>query len=154
MRAALRCLPILSMLSLAACATAPGPWEPVEAIAVEVTGDDFHWHYRFPGADGELGTMDDLRASGPLHLPVGADVELRLTSRDFVYQLALPHLGLKEVAVPELIFSMEFSTDREGRFELRGDQMCGYSHASLVTELVVESQEEFHDWLEDAERVS
>ena len=149
----LRCLPILSLLAWGGCATEPGPWKPVETLAVEVVGHDFRWHYRFPGPDGELGTPDDLRASGPLHLPVGADVELRLTSQDFVYQLELPHLGLKEIAVPELTFSMEFSTDREGRFELRGDEFCGYAHESLITTLVVESQDEFRDWLDDAERV-
>ena len=154
MQDVLRCLPILLLLSWGACATEREPWEPVETLAVEVTGHDFRWHYRFPGRDGRLGTADDLRASGPLHLPVGAEVELRLTSLDFVYQLGLPHLGLKEIAVPELMFSMEFSTDREGRFELRGDQMCGYSHQSLITELVVESQAEFHDWLDDADRAS
>jgi len=119
MRGVLRCLPILSLLSWGACVADPEPWEPVESLAVEVEGRDFHWSYRFPGRDGRLGTPDDLRASGPLHLPVGADIELRLTSRDFVYQLELPHLGLKEIAIPERTFAMQFSTDREGRFELR-----------------------------------
>jgi len=132
----------------------PEPWEPVESLAVEVEGRDFHWSYRFPGRDGRLGTPDDLRASGPLHLPVGADIELRLTSRDFVYQLELPHLGLKEIAIPERTFAMQFSTDREGRFELRGDEFCGLPHESLITELVIESQDEFHRWLDDAERAS
>jgi heme/copper-type cytochrome/quinol oxidase subunit 2 len=47
---------------------------------------------------------------------------------------------------------MEFSTDREGRFELRGDEFCGFAHESLITELVVESQDRFHDWLEVAGR--
>jgi cytochrome c oxidase subunit 2 len=152
MRDVLRCLPILSLLSWGACVTDSEPWKPVETLAVEVVGHDFRWYYRFPGRDGVLGTPDDLRASGPLHLPVGADIELRLTSRDFVYQLELPHLALKEIAVPDLTFSMEFSTDREGRFELRGDEFCGFAHESLITELVVESQDRFHDWLEVAGR--
>jgi len=154
MRGVLRCLPMLSLLSWGACMTEPGPWNPVETLAVDVVGHDFRWSYRLPGEDGVLGTPDDLRASGPLHLPVGADIELRLTSRDPVYQLELPHLGLKEIAVPELTFSMEFSTDREGSFELRGDEFCGYSHPSLITTLVVESQAEFHDWLDHAKRAS
>jgi cytochrome c oxidase subunit 2 len=115
---------------------ASGPFE------VEMTGQDFEWHVRYAGPDGRLGTADDLHGWRDLHVPVGADVRIHLRSRDYIYNLALPHLGLKEVAVPELEFSLAFEAGERGTFELRGDQMCGWTHPKLLGTLHVESPEE------------
>ena len=152
MRSGGLCLAVVALFFLGACTADPGPWEPVEALTVVVTGQDFHWYYRYPGSDGELGTDDDVRATGPLHVPVGAEVELQLTSTDYIYSLELPDMGLKEMAAPDLKFSIGFSAESEGRFALRGDKFCGFAHETLITELVVEPQATFHAWLADTRR--
>ena len=36
------------------------------------------------------------------------EVEIELTSRDYIYTFALPHLDLHQVAVPELTFALAF----------------------------------------------
>jgi len=117
-------------------------------LTVLVTGHEFQWHIRYPGPDGRLETNDDIHAPRHLHLPANVQVKLMLASKDYVYSLGLPHLQLKEIAVPDLSFSMEFDTDDVGVFDLLGDQMCGYTHPDLVATLTVESPSDFNAWLD------
>lgn len=119
-----------------------------EPYRVLITGHDYHWHVRHPGPDGELETSDDILAERHLHLPRDTEVILTLRSSDYLYTLSLPEYGLKEIAVPDLEFELRLTPDRSGRFELRGDQMCGYSHPQLLGRLVVQSPSEFATWLD------
>lgn len=126
---------------------APRTYDGV-TLPIEVTGSDYEWHLRYPGYDGRLGTDDDVEALRHLHLPVGARAELRLHSRDYLYTLAFPELGLKEIAVPDLEFKLRIDASEPGDYELRGDQFCGFSHPDLIGRLVIESPAEFEAWLE------
>ena len=116
-------------------------------LTVLVTGNQFNWHITYPGADGILRTADDIQAIRHLHLPLDTRVRLSLTSEDYLYSLALPDWNLKEIAVPDLSFSLEFETDQIGRFELRGDQLCGFSHPNLMATVTVETSSDFNIWL-------
>lgn len=122
---------------------------PGELLTVEVTGDDFNWHIRYPGQDGQLGTSDDILTRRHLHLPTQTDVVLQLKSNDFVYSLALPDWRLKEIAVPELEFSLQFRTGDRGTYQLKGDQMCGYAHPNLLGNMVVLGEDDFQAWLRE-----
>ena len=117
------------------------------SLTVEVTGREFQWHIRYPGPDGRLGTGDDIRALGDVHVPVHTEVTVRLTSEDFVYTFWLPHIEAKEIAVPEMFFSIAFETDSTGVFDLLGDQLCGYAHEGLIANMVVQSRTDFEAWL-------
>ena len=109
-------------------------------LVIDVTGHDYNWMLRYPGEDGVQGTDDDVHAVRHLHLPEGVRTVVRLHSDDFLYIFRLPHLELSEIAVPDLEFSLEFDSGPPGRHELRGDQMCGFAHASLLGLLIVEPQ--------------
>jgi heme/copper-type cytochrome/quinol oxidase subunit 2 len=149
----------LVILATVACggepstAAAPRGASPPAALpavlTVEVTGDDYQWYLRYPGPDGELGTADDVGAMRDVHLPAHTTSVLRLHSRDFVYKLRLPHLGIAEIAVPEQEFTLEFDSGPPGTHELRGDQFCGFSHPDLIGTLHVDAPEDFADWMAD-----
>ena len=119
----------------------------LDSIAVEVTGDEFNWYFRYPGPDGELGTGDDRHSVRDLYLPAHAEVSLHLHSNDYLYSFALPELGLQEIAVPDLDFGLQFTTQDEQTLELLGDQFCGFAHENLIgTVYVRESGDDFYDW--------
>jgi heme/copper-type cytochrome/quinol oxidase subunit 2 len=120
-----------------------GAYEVTCPLEIEITGSRFHWRVRYPGRDGRLHTADDPIGDGEVHVPVGTRTRLLLRSEDYVYTLALPHLGLKEIAVPDLDFQLDFDASQSGTFELRGDQMCGYAHADLIGKLVVGTAESY-----------
>ena len=123
-----------------------------DVFEVEITGEEFVFHIRYPGPDGVLWTKDDLHGERDLHVPAGHQTKVHLRSRDYIYNLTLPHLGLKEPAVPGLEFTLEFKQDTPGTFELLGDQMCGWKHPSLLGRLVVEPPERWQAWREETRK--
>jgi cytochrome c oxidase subunit 2 len=104
--------------------------------------------------DGALGTEDDICARHHVHLPKNTKVRLQLTSDDYLYTLTLPEWDLKEMAVPDMVFTLEFETKQIGQYDLLGDQMCGYAHEELLGRLVVQSHEDFNSWLHDRQRAA
>lgn len=91
-----------------------------DVIEIEITGYQFAWHLRYPGPDGLLGGRDfkKITAANPLGqvwaddknlddihpseivLPVNKKVRLRITSRDVLHGVFLPHFRVKIDAVP------------------------------------------------------
>ncbi len=135
----------LVLLRMAGCTPAlpPGP------LRIQITGEEYTWQFRYPGPDGTLKTDDDIIKLGKeLHLPLDISIEIELTSRDYIYTFALPHLDLHQVAVPDLTFALAFTPQTSGVFAFVGDQMCGFEHESLNGRMVVESPAAFVDWLE------
>ncbi len=114
---------------------------------VRITGQRFRWLIRHPGGDGQLDTDDDIVSRRDLHLPADTPIHIFLASEDYLYTLELPKFGVKEIAVPELSFSMSFETSAPGQSALLGDQMCGYQHPDLLAKLEVMSHQEFSSWL-------
>jgi len=121
---------------------------PIESIVVEVTGDDFNWHFHYPGIDGQFGTEDDMHSVRNLYLPDNASVTLKLHSNDYLYSLSIPDIDKQEIAVPDLEYVMQFKTSEKNTWELKGDQFCGFSHESLIGNVYVRNQYEdnFYDW--------
>jgi cytochrome c oxidase subunit 2 len=117
------------------------PQQRLDSIVIEVTGDEFNWYFRYPGHDGVLGTSDDQHSVQHLYLPDNARVNLKLRSNDYVYSFALPELGMKEIAVPGLSFELHFATQGEQTLELKGDQLCGFAHETLIGKVYVRNQE-------------
>lgn len=107
---------LLLLVLISGCAAQ----QRLDSIVIEVTGDEFKWYFRYPGADGVLGTCDDQHSVQNMFLPDNANVNLKLKSNDYVYTFTLPELGLKEIAVPGLSFELHFTTQNEQTLQLRG----------------------------------
>jgi cytochrome c oxidase subunit 2 len=120
---------------------------PHHTLNVRMTGQDFKWIIRYPGADGALDTPDDVLTQRHLHLPARTEVTVDLRSADYVYSIFLPQFDLVEAAVPERPFELEFRTGAPGTLELLGSQMCGFSHPDLIGELVIHARGDFDAWL-------
>lgn len=98
---------------------------------IRMTARDYRWECRYPGADGEIGTADDVVRMGTLLLPADRAVRIELKSRDRIYSLHLPSLRMRQIAVPGLDHSLELPPMDAGEIAYRGDQFCGFSHDTL-----------------------
>ncbi len=117
-----------------------------QQLNIEVTGSDFEWHVRYAGPDETFQTPDDYVSRRNITLMTGIPTTIFLKSNDYVYSFALPHLGLKEIAVPDLDFSLDFCPETLGEFTLKGDQLCGYQHPNLIGKVNVVAPREFLKW--------
>lgn len=120
---------------------------PANAQIVEVTGSQFKWEFRYPGADNKLGkkyykeinplknnplgqvwadpdNRDDIVGSQDVHLVVNKPVKFIITSKDVIHDLGLPHFRMKMDAIPGMPTTMWFTpkfTTRQMR-EKYGDE--------------------------------
>jgi cytochrome c oxidase subunit 2 len=95
----------------------------------EVTGRQFEWRIRYPGADGHLRTLDDVWAP-PSH------------------SFFIPALRIKQDAVPGLTIPMWFDSRKAGTFDLVCAELCGWGHYKMRGTVVIhETQAAFDAWL-------
>lgn len=129
--------------------TAPTP-QP--SLTVRITGHEFQWLIRYAGADGVIDTEDDVLTRQHLHLPAETTITIDLRSDDYVYTLYLPHLDWIEAAVPGAPLTLAFDSGVPATHELRGSQMCGFTHPQLIGAVVVQERTAFAGWLAERTR--
>ena len=83
-----------------------------------------------------------------VHLPVDSEIELLIESDDFVYELLIPALDLRRIAIPELVYKLSFRTSRTGEFEVVADPTCSVRlfHDEEMGSVVVEPEADFKLW--------
>jgi cytochrome c oxidase subunit II len=155
---------------------APGLWVwndfvnvPDDAIEVEAIGQQWHWTYRFPGSDGQLGAVhprfisndnpfgldpddprgqDDVLVDSPtVHLPLDQPVKLLLRSKDVLHNFTVAQFRVKMDLVPGLVSYMWFTPTRTGRFEVLCEELCGIAHHAMRGTVVVDEPRDFETWL-------
>jgi cytochrome c oxidase subunit 2 len=145
--------------------TGPDP----AALQVEVTGMQFAWYFRYPGADAAFGRTDpklvapgegnpvgidsaDVRGaddfvSSELVLPVDHPVDLRLRAQDVIHGFAIPEMRLKQNAVPGQTIHLHFTPTVPGTYAILCTQLCGSGHYRMQANLRVLKPAEFVAWL-------
>lgn len=121
-----------------------------DATLVRAVGRKFQWHFVFPGPDKTFDTPDDVQSGTTLHLPLGSEVDLQLTSDDYVYIMTLPEYGLSEIAVPDMLHHLRFKADRCMDVPIRTDPMCGvaFLHDDEMGEFKIEPIPQFFRWVD------
>lgn len=125
------------------------------------------YHYTLIGGENVLGidftdpkAQDDiLPALKEIHLPVGTLVTIHVRSKDVLHSLFLPHFRAHVYAVPgqknQVMFVPSITTkemrkklgDPEFDYELACNQLCGGAHYNMRMKVIVETWEEYQQWL-------
>ena len=144
---------------------------PDDAAIVEVTGQQWQWGFRFPGADGVLGTADTasitpenpfginlrdpygrddvLVESSELRLPIDKPVKMVLRSKDVLHDFYVPQFRAKMDLVPGIVTYFWVTPTRTGTFDILCAELCGTGHHMMRGTVVVERQADFDAWLAD-----
>jgi cytochrome c oxidase subunit 2 len=120
---------------------------PKDALAIEITAEQFAWNIRYPGPDGRFGTADDVASLNQLHFPVGRPVVATLRSKDVIHSFFLPEFRVKQDAVPGMSTRIWFDATRAGQWEIACAELCGLGHYRMKGFVTVEPQEDFEKWL-------
>lgn len=121
--------------------------QPDAAPIAEVTARQFEWRIRYPGPDARFGTPDDIHHLNDLHLPVDADVVIDLKSMDVLHDFFLPHLRVKQDAVPGMKIPVWFRSKELGTYDLVCAELCGWGHYKMKGRVTFQSRENFDAWL-------
>jgi cytochrome c oxidase subunit 2 len=139
------------------------------AVQVEVTGMQFEWYFRYPGADGTYGATkpdlvdaaggnplgldpadpygrDDI-VSSVLELPVDRQAEIRLRAQDVVHGFFVPGMRVMQNATPGMTSQIQITPTRVGDYAIVCSQLCGLGHYRMHAILRVVSQRDFATWV-------
>ena len=138
------------------------------SVTVEVTGQQFAWHFRYAGLDGKWGKLDVKQtndATNPVGIdendpdgkddvvtptitvPVGREVQLLLRSKDVTHSFFVRELRFKQDTVPGMVIKMHFKAEKIGEYEIACAELCGLGHHRMRSFLRVVSPEDYEKWL-------
>jgi cytochrome c oxidase subunit 2 len=109
-----------------------------DALEVEIVGRQWQFEVRYPDAGV---TADEL------HIPVGRQIVLRLSSVDVIHSFWVPELAGKMDMLPDRTNTLVLRADVPGRYHARCAEFCGLHHADMKLLVVAESPEQFAAWL-------
>lgn len=168
-------LTVLSTIGIAAL-LAPGLWVwqsyvhvPDDAHNVEIVGQQWHWMFRFPGEDEQLGrtdprlishdnqlgidpddpaAQDDLVVNTPrLYLPVDRPVRLNLRSRDVLHNFTVPNFRAKMDLLPGQVSYIWLTPTEPGEYDIMCAELCGIGHFAMRGTVRVVEEAEYQKWL-------
>jgi cytochrome c oxidase subunit 2 len=66
-----------------------------------------------------------------------------------IHSFFLPHLRLKQDAVPGREIEAWFEATKPGRYELPCAELCGFGHSGMKGWLTVHSPDEYQKWVKN-----
>lgn len=150
------------------------PEKQAGQIDVEVTGAQFQWYFRYPGADGVFGKTDAQKFARPdegnplgidpgdpagrddilstaMIVPVGHTVQLHLRAQDVIHSLFIPAMRFKQDTVPGMEILSHFTPTKIGVYEIACAELCGIGHYRMRAVARVVSEAEFERWIKAQE---
>jgi len=121
---------------------------PADSYPIGIHAKQFEWQVTYPGPDGQLGTADDFTVRNQLHVPVGRNVVVVLTSEDVVHSFWVPVLRVKQDAVPGMTIRAWFQATVPGEYELGCAELCGMGHYRMRARVFVHTPAEFTAWMQ------
>ena len=108
------------------------------ALTIEVIGRNWWWEVRYP--NGAV-------TANEIHIPVGRQVEVKLSTADVIHSFWVPQLNVKQDQVPGMDNRISLQADQPGRYRGQCAEYCGLQHARMVFYVDAQPQAEFDQWL-------
>jgi len=111
---------------------------PKGAMEVYVVGKQWMWKIEHETGQREI---------NQLHVPVGRDVKVILTSQDVIHSFFVPAFRVKQDVLPGRYTATWFRPTKTGSYYLFCSQYCGTQHSGMVGEVIVMEPAAFQAWL-------
>jgi cytochrome c oxidase subunit 2 len=80
-------------------------------------------------------------------VPVGRQVELKMTAKDVIHDFWVNEFRLKEDLVPGVVTDLVFTPDKVGVFPVICAELCGVGHNTMRSRIIVLPPDRFQAWL-------
>jgi cytochrome c oxidase subunit 2 len=98
------------------------------------------WMWKIEHAEGQ-------REINELHVPVGRDVKLIMTSQDVIHSFFVPAFRMKQDVLPGRYTIAWFRATKPGRYHLFCAQYCGTQHSGMIGDIVVMEPSQYEAWM-------
>lgn len=127
----------------------PNP-DKEKVIRIEVLAQQWAWHFRYPGANGQFRSVDDVVTTNKLVIPKGYKLLVHMTSKDVIHSLYFPNAKIKVDAIPGRVTRLWFEPTKTGVYDIACAEMCGTHHSIMGAKLEVVELDEYNRWLESS----
>jgi cytochrome c oxidase subunit II len=111
---------------------------PQDALEVYTVAKQWMWKFEHKGGQREI---------NELHVPVGRDIKMILTSQDVIHSFFVPAFRLKQDVLPGRYTTMWFRATKPGTYHLFCSQYCGTQHSGMIGWVVVMEPSEYEAWM-------
>jgi len=98
------------------------------------------WMWKLEHAEGQ-------REINELHVPVGRDVKLIMTSQDVIHSFYIPAFRIKQDVLPGRYTVEWFRATKPGTYHLFCAEYCGTQHSGMVGDIVVMQPAQYEAWM-------
>jgi cytochrome c oxidase subunit 2 len=127
-----------------------------DSMRLDVVAQQFEWTFEYPEKTVGTGENATPVTTHQLHVPVDRQLDIHLSALDVLHSFWVPEWRIKRDAVPARDPAEEgvdntfvVTPDQEGTFALVCTELCGTGHSTMRATVVVESQEDFDQWLNE-----
>lgn len=111
---------------------------PADAEEIFVVGKQWMWKIQHPQGPREI---------NELHVPVGRDIKLTMTSEDVIHSFYVPAFRVKQDVLPGRYQNLWFQATRVGEYHLFCAEYCGTNHSAMIGRVVVMEPADYETWL-------
>ncbi len=98
------------------------------------------WMWKLEHAEGQ-------REINELHVPVGKDVKLIMTSQDVIHSFFIPEFRMKQDVLPGRYTIAWFRATKPGVYHLFCTQYCGTQHSGMIGNIIVMEPAQYQAWM-------
>jgi cytochrome c oxidase subunit 2 len=114
-------------------------------LTVDVFSQQYAWSFGYPGKGNAY-------SEGVLHVPLDRQVHFKMHSLDVIHSFWVPEWRIKKDNVPGITTTAIVTPDKPGTYQLICTELCGFGHAAMRAEVVVEPAAEFRKWVAGLDR--
>lgn len=111
---------------------------PTDTLDIYVIGKQWMWKLQQPNG---------LKEINELHVPVGQNVRLIMSSEDVIHDFSVPAFRVKMDVMPGHYNTLWFRPTRPGKYHFYCSQYCGTNHAIMGGWVTVMEPDEYTAWL-------
>jgi cytochrome c oxidase subunit 2 len=98
------------------------------------------WMWKFQHTEGQ-------REINELHVPIGRDVRMIMTSQDVIHSFFVPAFRIKQDVLPGRYTIAWFHATKAGTYHLFCAEYCGTNHSGMIGDVVVMEPAQYQTWL-------
>ncbi len=118
------------------------PDQNQKIIEIDVVGKQWWWELDYK--------MEGINTGNEMHVEVGTQVMLHLTSADVIHAWWVPRLSGKRDATPGRNYPLNFRPKEVGSFDGQCAELCGASHALMGIRIIVhpkDGPDSYESWV-------
>ena len=111
---------------------------PADTMDIYVVGKQWMWKLQHETGQREI---------NELHVPVGRNVKLTMTTEDVLHDFYIPAFRTKADVIPGRYTTLWFNATKPGKYHLYCAEYCGLNHSGMGGWIYVMEQPDYDNWL-------